>query len=146
MPSITQTSSGLAAAVTPSPKPVVERPLLASASPAVGPYSAVTEANGLVFLSGQMGFDLSIGELDLGDVAIETAHIVSNIAAMLAELGLSWASVAKTTIFLADMADFGVVNKIYGAAVGSAKPARSTVQVAALPLGAKVEIEVIAAR
>jgi 2-iminobutanoate/2-iminopropanoate deaminase len=65
---------------------------------------------------------------------------------MLAELGLSWASVAKTTIFLADMADFGVVNEIYGAAVGSAKPARSTVQVAALPLGAKVEIEVIAAR
>ncbi len=125
---------------------MVERPLLASAAPAVGPYSAVTEANGFVFLSGQMGFDLSTGELDLGDVATETRHIVTNIAAMLAELGLSWADAAKTTIFLVDMADFGAVNEIYGAAVGSSKPARSTVQVAALPLGAKVEIEVVAAR
>jgi 2-iminobutanoate/2-iminopropanoate deaminase len=93
-----------------------------------------------------MGFDLSTGELDLGDVVTETRHIVANIAAMLAELGLSWADAAKTTIFLVDMADFGAVNEIYGAAVGSSKPARSTVQVAALPLGAKVEIEVVAAR
>lgn len=131
---------------TPFPRQVVERPLLASAVPAVGPYSAVTEANGFVFLSGQMGFDLSTGEFDLGDVATETRHIVTNIAAMLAELGLSWADVVKTTIFLVDMASFGVVNEIYGSAVDSSKPARSTIQVAALPLGAKVEIEVVAAR
>ena len=125
---------------------MVERPELASASPAVGPYSAVTEANGFVFLSGQMGYDRSLGELVLGDVAVEAQLIMANIGAMLGELGLSWENVAKTTIFLADMADFATVNEIYGAAVGESKPARSTVEVAALPLGARVEIELIAAR
>lgn len=112
----------------------------------MGPYSAVTEANGFVFLSGQMGFDRATGELNLGDSGVEAVLIVGNIGAMLEELGMSWANVVKTTIFLLDMADFGVVNEIYGAAVGDSKPARSTVQVAGLPLGARVEIEVIAAR
>jgi 2-iminobutanoate/2-iminopropanoate deaminase len=125
---------------------MVERPELASSAPAVGPYSAVTEANGFVFLSGQMGYDRSVGELVLGDVAVEAQLIMTNIQALLGELGLSWEDVAKTTIFLADMGDFATVNEIYGAAVGDSKPARSTVEVAALPLGARVEIELIAAR
>lgn len=125
---------------------MVERPELASTAPAVGPYSAVTEANGFVFLSGQMGYDRSVGELVLGDVAVEAQLIMTNIEALLGELGLSWEDVAKTTIFLADMGDFATVNEIYGAAVGDFKPARSTVEVAALPLGARVEIELIAAR
>ncbi len=125
---------------------MVERPELASTAPAVGPYSAVTEANGFVFLSGQMGYDRSVGELVLGDVAVEAQLIMTNIEALLGELGLSWENVAKTTIFLADMGDFATVNEIYGAAVGDFKPARSTVEVAALPLGARVEIELIAAR
>ena len=125
---------------------MVGRPELSNAAPAVGPYSAVTEANGFVFVSGQMGYDRTLGELVLGDVATEARLIMSNIEAMLGELGLAWDDVAKTTIFLADMADFGTVNEIYGAAVGDSKPARSTVEVAALPLGARVEIGLIAAR
>jgi 2-iminobutanoate/2-iminopropanoate deaminase len=117
-----------------------------SAPAPVGPYSVVTEANGFVFVSGQVGMDTSVGKLVDGGVEPETHQIMKNLASILGDVGLGYADIVKTTIFLADMADFPVVNAAYGQYVADAKPARSTVQVAALPLGVQVEIEVIAAR
>lgn len=117
-----------------------------SAPDPVGPYSVATEANGFVFISGQVGVDTAHGELVEGGVEPETHQIMENLAAILGDVGLGYADIVKTTIFLADMADFPVVNAAYGEYVADAKPARSTVEVAALPLGVQVEIEVIAAR
>jgi 2-iminobutanoate/2-iminopropanoate deaminase len=119
---------------------------LESAPKAVGPYSAATEANGFVFLSGQVGLDPATGSVVGGGVAQEAHQAMTNISAMLAELGLSIADVVKTTIFLRDIADFSAVNDVYAGVVGDAKPARTTVQAGALPLGVAVEIEVVAAR
>ncbi len=119
---------------------------VASAPAPVGPYSVVTEANGFVFVSGQVGVDTSVGELVAGGVEPETHQIMRNLGAILGDVGLGYSDIVKTTIFLADIADFPVVNVAYGEYVADAKPARSTVQVAALPLGVQVEIEVIAAR
>jgi len=117
-----------------------------SAPAPVGPYSVVTEANGFVFVSGQVGMDTTTGKLVEGGVALETHQIMKNLAAILADIGLEYSDIVKTTIFLADMGDFPVVNAAYGEYVADAKPARSTVEVAALPLSVQVEIEVIAAR
>ena len=119
---------------------------LPSAPAPVGPYSVATEANGFVFLSGQVGIDPSTGSLVEGGVATETRQIMQNIGVILGDLGLAYADIAKTTIFVTDMADFGTVNAVYGEFVGESKPARSTVGVASLPLGVSVEIEVLAAR
>lgn len=117
-----------------------------SAPAPVGPYSVVTEANGFVFVSGQLGMDTATGKLVEGGVEAETHQIMRNLAAILGDVGLSYGDIVKTTIFVADMADFPVVNAAYGEYVADAKPARSTVEVAALPLGVQIEIEVIAAR
>lgn len=117
-----------------------------SAPAPVGPYSVVTEANGFVFVSGQVGMDTAAGKLVDGGVEPETHQVMKNLAAILGDVGLGYSDIVKTTIFLADMADFPVVNAAYGEYVADAKPARSTVEVAALPLGVQVEIEVIAAR
>ena len=125
------------------PKKILDVP---SAPAPVGPYSVATEANGFVFLSGQLGMDTAAGKLVDGGVEAETHQIMKNLAAILGDLGLGYDDIVKTTIFLADMADFPVVNAVYGEYVDAAKPARSTVQVAALPLGVQIEIEVIAAR
>ncbi len=111
----------------------------------VGPYSVATEANGFVFLSGQVGVDPATGVVAEGVVA-QTHQIMRNVSAILGELDLSFEDVAKTTIFLTDMGDFAAVNEAYGRYVDAAKPARSTVAVAGLPLGVAVEIEMIAAR
>lgn len=119
---------------------------LPSAPAPVGPYSVATEANGFVFLSGQVGIDPAAGSVVDGGVAAETRQIMENIGAILGDLGLGYADIVKTTIFLTDMADFGTVNAVYGEFVDEAKPARSTVAVAGLPLGVGVEIEVLAAR
>lgn len=119
---------------------------LASAPKAVGPYSVATEANGFVFVSGQVGIDPQTGSVVAGGVAAEARQVMGNISAILDELGLSLSDIVKTTIFLADIGDFGTVNEVYGEFVADSKPARSTVQVGALPLGVAVEIEVIAAR
>jgi 2-iminobutanoate/2-iminopropanoate deaminase len=118
----------------------------ASAPDPVGPYSIATEANGFVFLSGQVGIDPAAGGVVPGGVTAEARRIMDNIAAVLADLGLGFDDVVKTTIFLTDMGDFAAVNEVYGAYVDAAKPARSTVAVADLPLGVSVEIEMIAAR
>ncbi len=125
------------------PKKILDLP---SAPAPVGPYSVATEANGFVFISGQLGMDTAAGKLVDGGVEAETHQIMKNLASLLGDLGLGYDDIVKTTIFLADMGDFPVVNAAYGEYVDAAKPARSTVQVAALPLGVQIEIEVIAAR
>jgi 2-iminobutanoate/2-iminopropanoate deaminase len=119
---------------------------IADAPAAVGPYSVATEANGFVFVSGQVGIDPASGALVSGGVAAETHQIMANLGVILHHLGLGYADLVKTTIFLTSMDDFATVNEVYGEFVADAKPARSTVAVAALPLGVSVEIESIAAR
>ncbi len=113
-----------------------------SAPAALGPYSPAVRAGDWVILSGQVGLDPTDGRLVAGGVEAQARQIVANIAAVLGDCGSSLASVAKTLIFLTDLGDFQVVNAIYADAFGDHRPARSTVQVAALPGGAAVEIEV----
>jgi 2-iminobutanoate/2-iminopropanoate deaminase len=111
---------------------------------AIGPYSQAVKAGGYLFLSGQIALDPVTGELVPGGIEAETERVMENIAGVLDVAGLDFGSVVKSTIYLVDLADFGVVNRIYGKQFPVAPPARSTVQVAALPRGACVEIEVIA--
>ena len=110
---------------------------------ALGPYSQAIHAGNLVFASGQLGLDPQTGKLQEG-IEAQTRQALANLAAVLTAAGSSVAKVVKTTIFLADMADFAKVNALYGEVFTVEPPARSTVQVAALPLGGLVEIEVIA--
>ena len=112
---------------------------------AIGPYSQATRAGGLLFTAGQVGFDPSTGELVDGGIAEQTERVLLNIRAILQAGGLDMANVIKTTVFLVDMGDFAVMNTAYAAAFGDHRPARSTVAVAALPRGARVEIEAIGA-
>ncbi len=125
------------------PKKILDAP---SAPPPVGPYSVVTEAHGLVFVSGQGALDPASGKIVAGGVEAEAEQVMRNIGAILRDVGLDYSDILKATIFLVDMDDFPKVNAVYGKYVADAKPARSTVAVAALPLGIQVEIEVIAAR
>lgn len=121
-------------------------PEVASGPAAIGPYSIASEANGFVFISGQVAFDPATGEPG-GETAAEQARIVmTNLTAILEDLGLELTDVVKTTIFLKDMDDFASVNEVYGEFVGSEAPARSTIEVARLPRDFLVEIEAIAAR
>jgi 2-iminobutanoate/2-iminopropanoate deaminase len=112
---------------------------------AIGPYSQATRAGGLLFTAGQVGFDPSTGELVDGGITEQTERVLLNIRAILQASGLDMANVVKTTVFLVDMADFAAMNTAYASAFGDHRPARSTVAVAALPRGARVEIEAIAA-
>jgi 2-iminobutanoate/2-iminopropanoate deaminase len=112
---------------------------------AVGPYSQAIRIGNFVFCSGQIPLDPKTGEIVLGDVNAQTRRVMENIAAVLRAEGLNFGNVIKTTIFLTSLADFQTVNELYGSYFKSDPPARSTVQVAALPKGANVEIEVIAA-
>ena len=115
---------------------------------AIGPYSQaikVTAPAQMVFCSGQIPLDARSGEcLGAGDVRIQTEAVMKNLGAVLAAAGASFANVVKTTIYLTDLADFAAVNEIYGRRFPTRPPARATVQVAALPKGALVEIEAIA--
>lgn len=115
-----------------------------NAPAAIGPYSQAIESNGLLFCSGQLGIDPAIGKLVADDTASQTAQIMKNIKALLNAANLDLNDIVKTTIFLASMDDFKAVNEIYASHLGTHKPARSTIQVAKLPLGAMVEIECIA--
>ncbi len=110
---------------------------------AVGPYSQAIKTEKFVFASGQLGLDPQNGKLRVG-LEAQTRQALDNIAAILAASGSRMENVVKTTIFLTDIATFSKVNAIYGEMFNSAPPARSTVQVAALPLGGLVEIEAIA--
>lgn len=121
-------------------------PTVTSGPKAIGPYSIATEANGFVFVSGQVAFKPGTTDRVEGDVATEARQVMENIGGILGDLGLGYADIVKTSIFLADIGDYGSVNEVYADFVGGSPPARSAFQVAALPAGFKVEIEVIAAR
>jgi 2-iminobutanoate/2-iminopropanoate deaminase len=110
---------------------------------AIGPYAQAIVANGFVFCSGQIGLDPATGELLPGGVAVETEQVLRNLAAVLEAAGSGLDRVVRTTIYLVDMADFASVNAAYAVAFGAAPPARATVGVAALPKGARVEIDAV---
>ncbi len=112
---------------------------------AIGPYSQAVLANGFLFTAGQVALDPATGDLVTGGIVEQTTRAMENLRAILTAAGTGLAQVIKTTVFLVDMADFAEMNEVYGRAFGSHRPARSTVAVAALPRGARVEIEVIAA-
>jgi 2-iminobutanoate/2-iminopropanoate deaminase len=112
----------------------------------VGAYSVATEANGFVFVSGQVALDPATNSKVEGDVTAQARRVMDNIGLILGDLGLGYTDVVKTMIFLADIADFGAVNEVYGSYFTTEPPARSTFQAGALPGGYLVEIEVIAAR
>jgi len=110
---------------------------------AVGPYSHATRVGNLLFCSGQLPLDAGTMKIVEGGTEAQTKQVLANIGALLDTVGAGFRNVAKTTIFLTDLGDFAAVNEIYGEAFGDHEPARSTVQVAALPLGAAIEIECI---
>ena len=110
---------------------------------AVGPYSQAIKSGSFVFTSGQIGINPLTGQLRIG-IEDQARQVLANLASVLSAAGSNTERVVKTSIFLTDMADFGVVNRIYAEMFGAEPPARSTVQVAALPLGALIEIEAIA--
>ncbi|WP_120937303.1 RidA family protein [Helicobacter pylori] len=111
---------------------------------AIGPYSQAIATNDLVFVSGQLGIDVSTGEFKGADIHSQTTQSMENIKAILKEVGLGMDSVVKTTILLKSLDDFSVVNEIYGSYFKEPYPARATFQVAKLPKDALVEIEAIA--
>lgn len=116
----------------------------AQAPSAIGPYSQAIAAGGMVFCSGQVAIDPATGSLVDGGVSEQTEQVLENLGAVLEAAGTSFDSVVKTTIFLADLEDFQVVNEIYAKRFGEAPPARATVQVSRLPLDVRVEIDAIA--
>lgn len=111
---------------------------------AIGPYSQAVVAGGFVFVSGQVALDPATGQLVAGGVDAQARRVFANLAAVLAAAGSSLARAVKVTVYLTDLAHFGTVNAIYEEAFGGARPARSTVQVAALPRGAAIEVDVVA--
>ncbi|HEX9977914.1 MAG TPA: Rid family detoxifying hydrolase [Acidimicrobiia bacterium] len=121
-------------------------PVVVSGPKPIGPYSVVAEANGFVFVSGQVGIDPATNQSIGGDAAVQAKQVMDNIGAILRDLGLGYDDVVKTSILLADIGDFGVVNEVYGKCFAVRPPARTTFQAAGLPKGFLVEIEVIAAR
>jgi 2-iminobutanoate/2-iminopropanoate deaminase len=112
----------------------------------IGPYTQAIRAGDFVFISGQVGIDPAVGKITAKDAVGQTQQVLKNIRAILTAAGLGAEHVVKTTIFLADMNDFSAVNEAYAEMFHDDPPARSTVQVAKLPMDAKVEIEVIAMR
>jgi 2-iminobutanoate/2-iminopropanoate deaminase len=112
----------------------------------IGPYSQAIDTGGIVFCAGQIGLDPATGKLVEGGVAADAERAIANLAAVLDAVGLRLTDVVKTTLFLVDLADGPVVGKIYATHLPAPHPARSTVQVAALPAGARVELEAIAVR
>ena len=117
-----------------------------AAPKAIGPYSQAIQTDGLVFTAGQVALDPKTGELVGTTTAQQTEQVFKNLQAVLAAAGSSLGNVVKTTVYLADMADFKEMNEVYAKHFGSHKPARSTVQAAGLPKAARVEIDVIAVK
>jgi 2-iminobutanoate/2-iminopropanoate deaminase len=115
-----------------------------NAPQAIGPYCQAIKANGFLFISGQIPIDPKSGQITAVDVVTQTKQVMDNLAAILSAEGLTCADVVKTTIYLVDLTDFTRVNEAYGAYFTDDPPARSTVQVTALPRAAKVEIEAVA--
>ncbi len=111
---------------------------------AIGPYSQGVSTGSMIYTSGQLPIDTKTGDLELDDIKKATAHSLDNVKAILESQGTSMENIIKTTVFLTDLSDFNDVNEVYGTYFTNEPPARSCVQVAALPKGAKVEIEAIA--
>jgi 2-iminobutanoate/2-iminopropanoate deaminase len=111
---------------------------------AIGPYSQAVVAGGFLFTAGQIAIDPATGALEGVDAAAQTERVLANLQAILESAGLGWGAVVKTTVYLVDMADFPKMNEVYARVLGEARPARSTVQVSALPRGALVEIDAVA--
>src|SRR5437762_9660132 len=116
----------------------------AEAPAAVGPYSQAVRAGSTIYCAGQIPLDPKTGQIVSGGIEVQTRRVMENIGAVLKSEGLGFDNVVKTTIFLMDLGDFQKMNEIYGSYFKQAPPARSTVQVAGLPKGARVEIEAIA--
>lgn len=116
----------------------------ANAAAPIGPYSHAVRVGDLLFCSGQIPLDPKTAQLVAGDIKAQTARVLENVKAILSDQGLGFAHVVKSTVFLTDLGDFAAMNEVYARYFTTDFPARSTVQVAALPRGASVEIEVIA--
>ena len=113
---------------------------------AIGPYSQAVSFGDLIYTAGQIALDPATMEVVVGGVAEQTEQVMANLRAVLETAGSSFSRVLKTTVFLTDMADFAAMNEVYGRAFGDHRPARSTVAVAGLPRGVRVEIEVVAVK
>ncbi|MGH7528153.1 MAG: RidA family protein [Gemmatimonadales bacterium] len=123
----------------------ISRVATGGAPRAIGPYSQGIRAGGFLFTAGQVGFDPATGELVDGGIAEQTQRVLENLRAILQAAGTDLSAVVKTTVYLVEMGDFAAMNEVYAAAFGDHRPARSTVAVASLPRGARVEIDAIAA-
>jgi 2-iminobutanoate/2-iminopropanoate deaminase len=124
------------------PSKAIIRP--AKSAPAVGPYNHAVRVGDLLFCAGQIPLDPATGNLVAGDIKVQTARVLENVRTILEDQKLTFANVVKSTVFMTNLAEFGGMNEVYAQYFTSDYPARSTVQVAALPKGASVEIEVIA--
>ena len=116
-----------------------------NAPAAIGPYSQGVIANGFLFTAGQVALDSVTGTMSSGDVATQTDVVMRNLEEIISAAGATWGDVVKTTVYLHDMAAFPAMNEVYARWLGDARPARSTVQVSALPRGALVEIDAVVA-
>ena len=124
------------------PKKIIIKP--AKSAPAVGPYNHGVRIGDLLFCAGQIPLDPATGSLVAGDIKAQAERVLQNVKAILDDQGLTFANVVKSTLFLTNLADFAAMNEVYASHFTADFPARSTIQVAALPKGASVEIEVIA--
>ncbi len=115
-----------------------------TAPAAIGPYSQGIVAGGFLFTAGQIALDPVSGKIVEGGIVEQTTRVLENLREVLAKAGATWSDVVRSTVYLVDLAEFPTVNEIYGKHLGSARPARSTVQVAALPRGGLIEIDLIA--
>lgn len=122
-------------------KTVISTPL---APAAIGPYSQAIRSGNLLFVSGQIPLDPQSGQIVQGDVAVQTARVIENLSAILEAAGSNLTRVIKTTVYLKNLADFGVMNEVYGRFFSDSPPARATVEVARLPRDVSVEIDLIA--
>lgn len=116
----------------------------AEAPRAIGPYSQAVEIDGFLFCSGQIALDPATGQLIAGDVRTQTERVLANLGAVLQAGGCDFSDVVRTTVYLSDLDDFAAMNEVYATAFSSNPPARSTIQAARLPRGARIEIDVIA--
>lgn len=116
----------------------------AGAPQAIGPYSQAVVQDGWIFLSGQIPLDPKTGQLVAGSIGDQTKRVLENLGAVLETVGCSYPQIVKTTVYLVDLADFSAMNEVYGKYFTSEAPARATVQVAALPKGARIEIDAVA--
>ena len=121
------------------------RPIQTKQAPAaIGPYSQGIVAGDLLFTAGQIPLDPATGQMVDGDIEVQTERVLRNLTAVLESAGVGWNEVVKTTVYMRDLAEFPRMNEVYGRMLGSATPARSTVQVEGLPRGALIEIDAIA--